>query len=152
MRIRLLIVAGWLAALMITLCLGGLWAVLSMLLGAGLPWFALLIGAATWLARPYLYRSRPWVSALVLPTVAWIGMFYAQVLIASMLVAQAFDVPVLDTLSRMGLVMALDLAWIRLASSTLLFMVMGSALAAWIGWRHRGAVAQTSQSPMPAKA
>ncbi|AVP95844.1 hypothetical protein C7S18_00915 [Ahniella affigens] len=128
---------GWLTALMITLCLGGLWALLGMLFRADLAAFALVIGASATLAKPYLAGSSPLRSGVVLAVAAWVGMFYAQVLRATMWVAQAFDVPFWDTLSRMGWQMAIDLAWVRLSGLGLGLMLAGTLIAALLGARRR---------------
>lgn len=137
MRSLFLTLVGWLAALMITLCLGGLWALLSMMFRHDLAGFALLIGGAAILARPYLTDIGPLRSGLALAAAAWLGMFYAQILRAAMHVAQVFDVPIWETLTRMGWQMAVDLAWVRLSGFGLGLMLAGTLIAGAIGaWRR----------------
>ena len=49
---------GWIAALLITLCLGGLWSLLTLMAGTELPWFAVVVGLGVLPASLFLRPGR----------------------------------------------------------------------------------------------
>lgn len=126
---------GWLAALLITLCFGGLWSLLAVTLASDLPWFAAVVGLGALPASFFLVPGRRYSRLIGLPVLALAGMAYAQVLMAATAVARASGIGFGEVVGTLGLPLLLDLAWLRAAPSELAWVALGLLIGLVIAWR-----------------
>ncbi|MBK8284516.1 MAG: hypothetical protein IPK97_06305 [Ahniella sp.] len=129
---------GWLAALMIPLCLGGLWSVLMQITRSELPWFALAFGLLAWPCAVYLAGFGRLVIALGCGLCSLAGMAYAHALASATAVSRLLGVDFRESLAELGVPMLLDLAWLRCSALELWAMALALLLAVGVGWWRAG--------------
>ncbi len=137
---------GWLAALMIPLCAGGLWSALMSITRSELPWFALAFGLLAWPCAAYLAGIGRTAVALGCGLCGLAGMAYAHALASATAVSRLLGVDFRETLSELGVPLLLDLAWLRCSPSELGAMGLALLLAIGVGWWRAGPVLEELES------
>jgi len=134
MNRRFLLPASWLAALLMTLCVGSLWSLWMFRTGTEAAWFALLIGASVWPVTAWLRSTNRWLTAGALALFTLAGVVYAQSLAAITAVSRLIGTDLGETADLLGWSVVLDLVWTRSSSVDLAFVGVGAVVAFAAGW------------------
>lgn len=138
---------GWIAALLITLCLGGLWSLLTLMAGTELPWFAVVVGLGVLPASLFLRPGRRSARLVGLPLLALVGMAYAHALSAATAVARASGLDFGEVVGALGLPLLLDLAWLRSAPAEVAWMAFGLLVGVAGAWWLAGPTGRRETGP-----
>ena len=123
--------------LLVALCGGALWPVVSVLTSSDAPWMAFAPTASALLATAGLALGSAFLRALTAALYTGIGIAYGQYLIAAGVISSGLGVPLRSALFDMGPELGFALAWARNSSLALWLMlaaiVVAAALAARMG-------------------
>lgn len=133
-----------LAGVLLSLCVGAVWAVVALFTRDQAAWMVLpaaLVAVAGSASVPPRLR---WLRALFAIVLTFVSVAYAFALIAASIVAGSLDVPLLVTLGRIGPEMAFALAKARTGPVALAMLAAGALLAACLAFWRAGRAAQAT--------
>jgi hypothetical protein len=116
--------------LLVALCGGALWPVVSLVTQSDAPWMAFAPAASAVLATSGLALASAFLRALVAALYTGIGIAYAQYLIAAGVIAGGLGVPLRSALLDKGPELGFALAWARNRGLALWLMLAAIVLAA----------------------
>lgn len=130
------VVIGLATVCMSALAAGAVWSLIALWSGRSLAMLALVVGLLIgFLLRMQNLGGRWWSAAVGVVSTLLAGA-YAGYLIASGDVAVLLGLPMRTTLPRIGLEMALALAWTRASPGDLGLLAAGAAIAALVASLH----------------
>jgi|SRR5436190_840310 len=121
--------------LLVALCGGALWPVVSMLTSSDAPWMAFAPVLSALLATAGLALGSAPLRALVAALYTGLGIAYGQYLMAAGAIAAGLGVPLRSALLDTGLELGFALAWARNRGPALAMMLGAIVLAALLAAR-----------------
>ncbi len=133
-----------LAGVLLSLCVGAVWAVVTLFTRDQAPWMVLPAALVAVAGSAFVPPRRPWLRAIVAAILTGVSVAYAFALVAASIVAGSLDVPLLVTLGRIGPEMAFAIASARTGPVAIAMLAAGALLAATLAFRRASRAAQAT--------